>query len=167
MCSILQPLFFIWYPRHDVLSPLTALLQALNALMQHRRRNKRPDKASGSEAIDPAIISRVRALTGAVLHHNELARLSMKAMDRAACSSPTLSKVDVSVPSRLRGSKAETVQIVSSNSFIPTGGGYITSSSPVARRLAGTSNPDLEEIMGGSRRAAIRSVNFNASIREI
>ena len=143
------------------------LLQALNVLMQHRRRAKRPDKISGSETVDPAVISRVRALTGAVLHHNELARLSMKAMERTSCASPTLFKVDVAAPSRSRASKGDVVQIVSSNAFIPTGGGYLTSSSPVARRLAGSSNADVEEIMGGSRRAAIRSVNFNASIREV
>ncbi len=136
-------------------------------LMQHRRRSKRPDKINSSETVDPAVISRVRALTGTVLHHNELARLSMKAMERSSCASPTLSKVDVAVPSRMRVSKGDVVQIVSSNAFIPTGGGYLTSSSPVARRLVGSSNPDVEEIMGGSRRAAIRSVNFNASIREI
>jgi hypothetical protein len=137
-------------------------------LMQHRRRAKRPDKSCGSESIDPAVISRVRTLTGAVLHHNELARLSMKVLERSSCASPTLSKVDVAVPSRLRGNgKSDVVQIVSSNAFIPTGGGYLTSSSPVGRRLAASSNPDVEEIMGGSRRSAIRSVNFNASIREI
>ena len=146
----------------DSLSPL----QALMVLMQYRRRAKRPERIGGGDGVDPAIISRVRALTGAVLHHNELARLSMKAMGPDTCRSPTLSKVDVAVPngSRARG---DAVQMVPSNAFIPTGGGYITSSSPVARRLAGSSNPDVEEIMGGSRRAAIRSVNFNASIREV
>ena len=146
----------------DSLSPL----QALMVLMQYRRRAKRPERIGGGDCVDPAFISRVRALTGAVLHHNELARLSMKAMGPDTCRSPTLSKVDVAVPngSRARG---DAVQMVPSNAFIPTGGGYITSSSPVARRLAGSSNPDVEEIMGGSRRAAIRSVNFNASIREV
>jgi hypothetical protein len=140
--------------------------------MQHRRRSKRPDKVSGSELVDPAIISRVRALTGAVLHHNELARFSLKALERSSCSSPTLSKVTLSAPSRVirSGAKGDSdpVQIVSSNAFIPSGGGgYITSSSPIAKRLVGAGNPDVEELMGGSRRAAIRSVNFNASIREI
>ncbi len=136
--------------------------------MQCRRRCKRPDRTSGGEAVDPVIISRVRSLTGAVLHHNELARLSMKAMQRAASSSPTLSKVNMAVPNSMRsGSAAEAVHIVSSNAFIPSAGGCLTSSSPVARRLVGASSADVEEIMGGSRRSAIRSVNFNASIREI
>jgi transcription elongation GreA/GreB family factor len=122
---------------------------------------------NGSESVDPAIISRVRALTAAVLHHNELARLSMKAMDRAASSSPTLSKVNVAAPNAIRGGgRGDAVQIVSSNAFIPSAGGCITAASPVARRLMGAGNPDVEEIMGGSRRSAIRSVNFNASIRE-
>jgi hypothetical protein len=92
----------------------------------------------------------------------------MKAMQRAASSSPTLSKVNMAVPNSMRsGSAAEAVHIVSSNAFIPSAGGCLTSSSPVARRLVGASSADVEEIMGGSRRSAIRSVNFNASIREI
>jgi hypothetical protein len=138
-------------------------------LMHHRRRAKRPERlGGGGDGVDPAIISRVRALTGAVLHHNELARLSMKAMSPTTCRSPTLSKVDVAIPNGSRASKGgDAVQMVPSNAFIPTSGGYITSSSPVARRFVGSSNPDVEEIMGGSRRAAIRSVNFNASIREV